>query len=195
MKKLFESIVNVFANAIIIALDKKPLLIPTNYGDYAKELSLFEKVSECDLSNARYYASRIIDDSKILFVTGTKNLSKERQQYDIVNCNDKDVFIVVMDNFIMNDINYLFRHFTNIIRCFLINNHSIKINNTSKAKFLSIAPEVLAIKSLCESYMDYRKLENVDKDYAKLIATSSISELFVEGKILTYIKQTNIKSK
>lgn len=195
MKKLFESIVNVFANAIIIALDKKPLLIPTNYGDYAKELSLFEKVSECDLSNARYYASRIIDDSKILFVTGTKNLSKERQQYDIVNCNDKDVFIVVMDNFIMNDINYLFRHFTNIIRCFLINNHSIKINNTSKAKFLSIAPEVLAIKSLCESYMDYRKLENVDKDYAKLIATSSISELFVEGKILTSIKQTNIKSK
>ena len=43
--------------------------------------------------------------------------------------------------------------------------------------------------------MDYRKLENVDKDYAKLIATSSISELFVEGKILTSIKQTNIKSK
>lgn len=195
MKKLFESIVNVFANAIIIALDKKPLLIPTNYGDYAKELSLFEKVSECDLSNARYYTSRIIDDSKILFVIGTKNLSKERQQYDLVNCNDKDVFIVVMDNFIMNDINYLFRHFTNIIRCFLINNHSIKINNTSKAKILSIAPEVLAIKSLCESYMDYRKLENVDKDYIKLIATSSISELFVEGKILTSIKQTNIKSK
>ena len=192
MQRLFASLVDVFSNSIINILDHKPitmLLLPTNYGEYAIELHIFEKAFDCDFSSAKYYTARLHDERKIVFVGGTKGLSKDKQQYDLINCNDKDVFIVVMDNFILNDVNYLFRNLASIIRSFLINNYTIKTNSTTKAKMLSIAPEVLAIKIICSSRLSFNKLENVDKDYLELIRTNSIYELFAEGKILTGIKK------
>lgn len=184
MKSLFENIVDSFASAIS---SSKYFLTPVNNSERFYELKLVEKYYKANLSEARVRPTSW-GNHFVLFVNKTKSFPKQTIQCDLVNIATEDVFVIILDNIINEDINYGFRQIRTIVADFLGEFEHCKNMSTLKHKYISSAPEVIAIKILQAVGADMRKLENVDQDYFKFILENSLKDLYTEGKILEYKK-------